>query len=94
MAYEIDDEQGFVAGGPSIGGLSDLKAELKQVSPAVYPQMANLLTYGYANSPTRLKYEAIALSKIVKSPTVKATLIELGKAASKAITVVILHDNK
>lgn len=94
MAYEIDDEQGFVAGGPSIGGLSDLKEELKHISPATYPQMANLLTYGYANSPSRLKYEVVALSRIVKSATVKQTLIELGKAAAKAVTIVILHDNK
>jgi hypothetical protein len=93
MAYDIYDEKDYVAGGPSIGGLSDLKDELKRISPATYPQMASLLTYGFAKSPMRLKYEAMALSKQVQSPTVKATLIELGKAAAKSQTIVILHNH-
>jgi hypothetical protein len=93
MAYEICDEKGWIAGGPSIGGLSELKEELKKINPATYPQMASLLTHGYASNPTRLKYEAMALSKICKSKDVCSTLVELGKAAAKSKEIVILHDH-
>lgn len=93
MAYDLHDEQGFVAGGPSIGGLTDLRKSLSTISPAVYPQMASLLTYGFCSSPIRLKYEAVALSKQAQPASVKKTLIELGKAAAKSRTIVILHNH-
>jgi len=93
MAYDIHDEDGYVGGGPSINGLRELKAELSRISTAVYPQMASLITNGYAASPARFKHECMALSKQVQGINVKKTLIELGKAASKAKTIVILHDH-
>jgi len=91
MAYDLHDEKGFVGGGPSINGLRVLKASLQHISPAVYPQMASLMKYGYANSPLRLKYETMALVKGVKDIGAKSTLVQIGKVAAKARTIVILH---
>jgi hypothetical protein len=93
MAYDLHDEKGYVGGGPSINGLRALKADLVHVSPNVYPQMAMLLTHGFANSPLRLKYEAAALSKLVKNMGPRKTLIEIGKIAAKSKTIVILHNH-
>lgn len=92
-AYDLYDEKGFVGGGPSINGLRVLKASLKSISPAVYPQMASLLKYGYANSPLRLKYEVVALCKAAKDLGAKNTLVQIGKVASKAKNIVILYDH-
>ena len=94
MAYELFDSKGVVHNGPSIGGLADLKTELrvKHISSAMYPQMASFIHNGYANSPIRFKLECVALSRAVTDPTVKATLIELGKGSAKAKGIVILHD--
>lgn len=93
MSYDIYDEKGYVAGGPSIGGMSDLKNAIKPLSAATYPQMSSLLKFGYSASPIRLKYEAMKLGKQVQSSTVAATLVELGKAAAKAQHIVILHNH-
>jgi hypothetical protein len=93
MAYDLHDSKGFVGGGPNINGLRALKIELSHVSPAVYPQMAMFMTYGYATSPLRLKYEAAALSKQCKDPGVKNTLLEISKISAKADSIVILHNH-
>ena len=94
MSYEIYDSKGPVHSGPSIGGLADLKQELmtKKISSAGYPQLASFLYHGFANSPLRFKLECVALSRAVNDPTVKSTLIELGKGAAKAKGIIILHD--
>lgn len=93
MAFDIHDAKGFVAGGPSIGGLQNLRADLKSISKAAYPQLEALLTYGYATNPQRLKFEVQALSKQCPTDTVKQTLLEIGAAASKAKEIVILHNH-
>lgn len=94
MSYAIYSEKGYIAPGPSIGGLRDLSNALtsKKINPVMYPQVSRLFQEGVANSPLRLRLECVALSKVVTQPDVKQTLIELGKAAAKAKTIVILHD--
>lgn len=93
MSYDIYDENGFVLSGPSINGLKELKSAVKKKNAGLYPQMASILKYGYATSPIRLKQECVELSKAIDSKDVKSTLIELGKAAAKSQTIVILHDH-
>lgn len=93
MAYDIMNERGFVSGGPSIGGLDNIKTALDSISSATYPEMAAFLKYGFSTRPIRLKYEANALSKFMYDPTVKASLINIGLAASKSNDIVILHNH-
>lgn len=94
MAYDINDSNGFVAGGPSIGGLADLREELTARNAAsLYPQLSMFLDKGYASNPSKLKFECQALSTLVKRTTVKQTLVELGLAANKAKDIVILHNH-
>jgi hypothetical protein len=98
MAYDIYSEKGYVAPGPSIGGLRDLKKDLtsKKVLSASNPQLASLVTNGYSPAPIRLKTECMALMKKYKTMFPKgvlSTLSELSQAAAKCGTIVILHDH-
>jgi hypothetical protein len=95
MTFDLYDSGGYAGPGPSITGLKDLKAALKQrpINPAVYPQMSRLLREGYSESPIRLKYEAMALQKQVNDPLVKHTLMNISKAAANAADIVIIHNH-
>lgn len=95
MSYDINGDGGnFVAGGPSIGGLSELKQEIAaRINPKLIPNVVQFLNDGHSSNPSRLKYEFQAVAKQVKSPTVKKTCLEIAKAAGKCKDVVILHNH-
>lgn len=90
MSYDLYNENGYVGPGPCINGLRQLKQATKSKSTIKYPTIAHLLKHGYAPSPILLKGEAMGLSREVTDKGVKATLLEIGKAASKSNDIVIL----
>lgn len=93
MSYDIHGDQGvYVAGGPSIGGLADLKEELAK-SPNAFPQIIAFVDKGYSGNPVRLMYEFRMLAKRAKSDTVKKSCAEIAEACKKCKEVVILHNH-
>lgn len=95
MSYDINGDGGkFVAGGPSIGGLSELKAEIAQrINPKTIPNVMQFLNDGHSTNPMRLMYEFQAVAKQVGIASVKKTCLEIAKAASKCKEIVILHNH-
>lgn len=90
MSYDLYNEKGYIGPGPCINGLKALKTAVKGLSTIKYPTIAQLLKHGYAVSPILLKHEAMEVSKQVTDKGVKASLIDIGKAASKSNDIVIL----
>ena len=93
MAYQIFDSNGPVGHGPSINGMKELLAHLRNViSPSQYPQANMFFHNGFAQSPIRLRVELESIAKLVKDETCRKTLLELSKMAQKCKEIVILRD--
>jgi hypothetical protein len=84
MAYNYADSRGWLALGPSIGGVTALFDALKKIDPRPYPNVHELLTTGECASPDAVNGEALRLARKIKNRDVKDTLLRMAKAAAKA----------
>ena len=85
MAYDYEDEDGYLAAGPSIGGGVALLDALNSNAPAnLFPNLNLLIRGGECSSPEGVKGEAIRLAAKIKDKDVKDTLRRLAMAAAQA----------
>lgn len=85
MTYSYQDQNGFLAHGPSIGGAKALLDTLQSgVDEKLYPCLHELLTTGVTQNTEQLAGECRRLATQINDEDVKSTLNRLASAASLA----------
>jgi len=85
MAYNYQDDTGWIASGPSIRGSVVMQEEVKKLAPeGAYPYLHNFLQSGESANPQQLAGECSRLAKKTKDKDVKDSLTRLARAAAIA----------
>jgi hypothetical protein len=89
MGYELNDENGFIASGPSISGLRDMKHFFSSYETE-NPALREFFKEGCTTRTSTLAAECKGLALIATDEDIRESLKELGKSAKKAKGIVIL----
>lgn len=91
MAYKFNDVNGFVADGPSINGLREVKQLMVEYKDWPRPALEQLLEHGHTDMLPALSVECKNLANKTNDKDIKSTLIKLAAAALKAKEVIIME---
>jgi hypothetical protein len=91
MAYKLNDVDGFIADGPSINGLREVKALLAEYKDQPRPALEQLLEYGHTTMLPALSVECANLANKTNDVDIKHTLKSLAAAARNAKELLIME---
>lgn len=90
MAYKFNDANGYLEAGPSVNGLKEIKALMKEYDDP-RPALAQLLQYGHTNMLPALAVEVRNLSNKTNDKSIKHTLGTIYRLSKKANEILVLE---
>lgn len=90
MAYKFNDANGYLAAGPSVNGLKEIKALMKEYDDP-RPALEQLLQHGHTTMLPALAVEIRNLANKTNDKSTKHTLNSIYALAKKASEVLILE---